>query len=69
MCISYSQIIFDMNMGFTGNRFGSAESYWARGESEACKVEMPYSVTIAPSITLREMMETYGSDVWNYAFS
>lgn len=31
--------------------------------------EMPYSVTIAPSITLREMMETYGSDVWNYAFS
>lgn len=30
--------------------------------------EMPYSVTIAPSMTLRDMMETYGSDVWNYAF-
>lgn len=30
--------------------------------------ELPYSVTCVPSISLREMMETYGSDVWNYAF-
>lgn len=30
--------------------------------------DLPYSVTIAPSMTLREMMETYGPDVWNYAF-
>ncbi|WNS43720.1 RNA polymerase sigma factor [Paenibacillus sp. MMS20-IR301] len=30
--------------------------------------DLPYSVTIAPSMTLREMMEAYGSDVWNYAF-
>ncbi|QUL53675.1 sigma-70 family RNA polymerase sigma factor [Paenibacillus tritici] len=30
--------------------------------------ELPYNMTCVPSISLREMMETYGSDVWNYAF-
>jgi RNA polymerase sigma-70 factor (ECF subfamily) len=30
--------------------------------------ELPYAVAYAPSMTLRDMMETYGSDVWNYAF-
>ncbi|CAH1196635.1 RNA polymerase sigma factor YlaC [Paenibacillus auburnensis] len=30
--------------------------------------ELPYAVAYAPSMTLREMMETYGSDVWHYAF-
>ena len=39
-----------------------------RGERSMQSREMPYSVTCTPSITLREMMETYGSDVWNYAF-
>ncbi|MNB76051.1 RNA polymerase sigma factor YlaC [compost metagenome] len=30
--------------------------------------ELPYAVAYAPSMTLREMMETYGRDVWNYAY-
>lgn len=30
--------------------------------------ELPYAVAYAPVMTLREMMEMYGSDVWNYAF-
>ncbi|OKP97260.1 RNA polymerase sigma factor [Paenibacillus sp. P46E] len=30
--------------------------------------ELPYAVAYTPTMTLREMMETYGSDVWHYAF-
>ena len=30
--------------------------------------ELPYAATYASAMTLREMMEEYGSDVWNYAF-
>ncbi|AIQ70563.1 hypothetical protein [Paenibacillus graminis] len=30
--------------------------------------DLPYAVAYAPTMTLREMMETYGSDVWHYAF-
>ncbi|MFC6649197.1 RNA polymerase sigma factor [Paenibacillus rhizoplanae] len=30
--------------------------------------ELMYSMTCASSVSLREMMETYGPDVWNYAF-
>lgn len=30
--------------------------------------ELPYSMACASPVSLREMMETYGSDVWNYAF-
>lgn len=31
--------------------------------------DMPYAEAYASEMTLREMMEEYGSDVWNYAFS
>ncbi len=30
--------------------------------------ELRYAEAYAPVITLREMMDTYGSDVWNYAY-
>ncbi|KWX77036.1 RNA polymerase subunit sigma-70 [Paenibacillus riograndensis] len=30
--------------------------------------ELPYAVAYVPTMTLREMMEAYGSDVWHYAF-
>ncbi|WP_419885028.1 RNA polymerase sigma factor [Paenibacillus sp. B-A-8] len=30
--------------------------------------DMPYAEAYASEMTLREMMEEYGSDVWNYAF-
>lgn len=30
--------------------------------------EIPYAVMYTSEISLREMMEEYGSDVWNYAF-
>lgn len=30
--------------------------------------ELRYAAAYAPVITLREMMDTYGSDVWNYAY-
>ncbi|MEK3984458.1 RNA polymerase sigma factor [Paenibacillus sp. FSL K6-3166] len=30
--------------------------------------DMPYAEAYAYEMTLREMMEAYGSDVWNYAF-
>ncbi len=30
--------------------------------------DLPYAVANAPAMTLREMLETYGSDVWHYAF-
>ncbi|OMC96411.1 RNA polymerase subunit sigma-70 [Paenibacillus odorifer] len=30
--------------------------------------DIPYTVAYAPAMSLREMMEAYGSDVWNYAF-
>lgn len=30
--------------------------------------ELPYAMAYTPTMTLREMMETYGSDVWHYAF-
>ncbi|UQZ32982.1 RNA polymerase subunit sigma-70 [Paenibacillus sp. PK3_47] len=30
--------------------------------------ELPYAMAYTPALTLREMMETYGSDVWHYAF-
>lgn len=30
--------------------------------------ELPYAIAYTTTMTLREMMETYGSDVWHYAF-
>ena len=30
--------------------------------------ELPYAMAYTTTMTLREMMETYGSDVWHYAF-
>lgn len=31
--------------------------------------DIPYTAAYAPAMSLREMMEAHGSDVWNYAFS
>lgn len=32
--------------------------------------DVPYAAAAyTPAMSLREMMEEYGSDVWNYAFS
>lgn len=50
-----------------GNHIGRRESYWVRGENMQSK-ELTYSMTCASTVSLREMMETYGTDVWNYAF-
>ncbi|WP_379143357.1 RNA polymerase sigma factor [Paenibacillus sp. sgz500992] len=30
--------------------------------------KLSYTMACTPSMTLREMMESYGSDVWHYAF-
>lgn len=50
--------------------FSSLESLIRQGvRRNMLSEDIPYTAPYAPAMSLREMMEAYGSDVWNYAFS
>lgn len=49
--------------------FSSLESLIRQGvRRKMLSEDIPYTAAYAPAMSLREMMEAYGSDVWNYAF-